>query len=575
MSDGAPRTALLLRGVSKRYRVYRQPSYRLLDLFGLCPDDPKYFKEVTALEGVDLAIERGEKIAIIGRNGAGKSTLLKLVTGVVEPSTGAVTVTGRLSPLLQIGAGFHAEFTGRQNVYSSLAHLGIVGREAAAKFEEIVDFAELESFIDQPMKTYSTGMAARLMFSAATSVDPDILVIDELLGVGDAYFAQKSFDRMRQMCQRAGTTLLLVTHDLYAALNLCERFVWIDHGRVQRDGNGRDTVGAYEASIKSQEEERLRRRHTLALDGTRHLTGLRVMVRSRSGFALDRPLALSRLSLRYSNATTVTLDVATGHPSWVLLPEGNLGAPAPVAGRNCRQLSPYGSIYHKAEWTVAIPEASGFSTFEVDWLYEGSAAAELLVTGDDGTVLVKAELGAAEGWQTASLPVDVAGSRAEAGEGGHYGSGGIRMVSVRWRGYNGTDTAEIPHGGRVTAEIDYRVVDPSVSRDITLIVVFNRAGSTASGYVARQQLTLPGSAGRLSVTMDPVLLGSGTWLATIAIGKAALFSEAFIPYFTVNPAWHHFVARGWELNVVKTTDFDPWAFVMLPADVRADATDLS
>lgn len=573
MSNGAARTALLLRRVSKRYRVYRRPSYRLLDLFGLCPDDPKYFKEVVALEGVDLAIERGEKVAVIGRNGAGKSTLLKLITGVVEPSAGLVTVTGRLSPLLQIGAGFHAEFTGRQNVYSSLAHLGIVGREAEAKFQEIVDFAELESFIDQPMKTYSTGMAARLMFSAATAVDPDILVIDELLGVGDAYFAQKSFDRMRQMCQRAGTTLLLVTHDLYAALNLCERFVWIDHGRVQRDGNGRDTVGAYEASIKAQEEERLRRRHALALDRTPHLTGVRVMVRSRSGFALDRPLALSRLSLRYQNGAAVTLEVAAGHPSWVLLPEGNLGSAAWVAGRHCRQLSPYGSIYHKAEWTVAIPEARGFSAFDVDWLYEGSAPAELVVKGDDETVLVKAELGVSGGWQTASFPVGVASPGAETSDGGHYGSGGIRMVGVRWRGYNGGDAPEVPHGGRLTAEIDYKIVDPSVSSDITLIVVFNRAGSTASGYVARERLTLPGSVGRVTVTMNPVLLGSGTWLATIAIGKAALFSEPFIPYFTVNPGWHHFVARGWELSVVKTTDIDPWAFVMLPADVRADAPD--
>ena len=135
---------------------------------------------------------------------------------------------GQVSNLLQIGSGFHPDFTGRQNVFASLAHQGITGAAAARFFDEILAFAEIEEYIDQPMKTYSTGMCSRLMFSSSVVVKPDILIVDEILGVGDAYFAHKSFERMRDLCTHDGTTLLLVTHDIYSALNLCERFIWLD-----------------------------------------------------------------------------------------------------------------------------------------------------------------------------------------------------------------------------------------------------------------------------------------------------------------------------------------------------------
>src|SRR5262249_27577453 len=139
-------------------------------------------------------------------------------------------------------------------------HQGIIDRQASDLFDTIVDFAEIEEYIDQPMKTYSTGMCSRLMFSAAVMMTPDILVVDEVLGVGDAYFSHKSFQRMREMCTREGTTLLLVTHDIYSALNLCDRFIWIDRGVVRFDGDGKAAISLYEASIKEQEEQRLRAR---------------------------------------------------------------------------------------------------------------------------------------------------------------------------------------------------------------------------------------------------------------------------------------------------------------------------
>src|SRR3954471_258558 len=180
------------RNLTKVYRLYAGPGYRFLDMFGLLGKRQGAYTEHAALDGVDLAIRRGEKVAIIGRNGAGKSTLLKLITRVIEPSSGTLDVHGHAHALLQIGTGFHPDFTGRQNVYAYLAQLGVAGRSADEKYAEIVDFAELEEYIDQPVKTYSSGMGVRLMFSAATAITPDLLVLDEVLGVGDAYFASKS-----------------------------------------------------------------------------------------------------------------------------------------------------------------------------------------------------------------------------------------------------------------------------------------------------------------------------------------------------------------------------------------------
>src|SRR5215467_6771975 len=184
-------------------------------MFGLLGGKPGAYTEHAALDGINLEIGRGEKVAIIGRNGAGKSTFLKLVTGVIQPTSGSIDISVRVHALLQIGTGFHPDFSGRENVFAYFAQLGVTGKEARQRFVDVVEFAELEEYIDQPVKTYSTGMGMRLMFAVSTAVTPDLLVVDEVLGVGDAYFASKSHERIRELCEREGTTLLLVSHDVY------------------------------------------------------------------------------------------------------------------------------------------------------------------------------------------------------------------------------------------------------------------------------------------------------------------------------------------------------------------------
>jgi ABC-type polysaccharide/polyol phosphate transport system ATPase subunit len=200
-----------------------------------------------ALEGVDLAVERGEIFGVVGPNGAGKSTLLKTVAGVLYPTAGRVVVRGRVTPLLELGAGFHPELTGRENVYLYGTLLGTTRRELDGLFESIVDFAELRDFIDAPLRTYSTGMTARLGFAVATSRFAEVLLVDEVLAVGDTRFQEKCRARMESF-RRLGATILFVSHDLATIATLCERAVWLSGGRVQAAGNARDVVGRYAAA---------------------------------------------------------------------------------------------------------------------------------------------------------------------------------------------------------------------------------------------------------------------------------------------------------------------------------------
>ena len=200
-----------------------------------------------ALRKVDLIIHKGETIGLIGPNGAGKSTLLKLIARVMRPTTGRVWVKGVVAPLLEFGAGFHPDLTGRENIFLNGALLGFTNDEMQEKFDRIVDFAELWEFIDVPVRNYSSGMAARLGFAVATDIDPDILILDEVLSVGDESFQRKSLARMKDFRDQ-GATIILVSHIMETILEMCQRAVWLDHGQVQMIGHTDEVVAAYQDS---------------------------------------------------------------------------------------------------------------------------------------------------------------------------------------------------------------------------------------------------------------------------------------------------------------------------------------
>jgi lipopolysaccharide transport system ATP-binding protein len=257
MSD----TAIRADDLGKMYRLYRRPADRVLDALGvdrlLFWRRPSY-SEFWALRGVRIEVARGERLGIIGPNGAGKSTLLKILCGNVRPSEGGYRVRGQVQALMSLGTGFHPELTGRQNIRASLAYHGLPRRTVASKEEEILDFAELEDFIDQPVKTYSAGMYARLAFATATAIEPEILMIDEILGAGDAYFTGKCVERMKGITEDNGATVLFVSHDLSSVQRLCTRLVWMERGRIRMEGPTPDVLPAYLDHVRAEEDVRHR-----------------------------------------------------------------------------------------------------------------------------------------------------------------------------------------------------------------------------------------------------------------------------------------------------------------------------
>jgi ABC-type polysaccharide/polyol phosphate transport system ATPase subunit len=238
--------AIALDHVSKSYRLWGRRSQFATLKSALLRRDLKLAPEamVPAVKDVSFAVDRGEAFGIVGRNGSGKSTLLKIISGILKPTAGRVSVNGRIAALIELGAGFHPEITGRENIYINGIMLGLSRREIEARFDRIVDFSGIRDFIDQPVKTYSSGMYVRLGFAVAVHVDPDILLIDEVLSVGDEEFSAKCVAKIQEMKYR-GVTLVFVTHQLDQVRNLCDRALWLDHGEAAQIGDPVRVVDAY------------------------------------------------------------------------------------------------------------------------------------------------------------------------------------------------------------------------------------------------------------------------------------------------------------------------------------------
>lgn len=235
--------------LSIKFRIYHDHSPSLKDMVAgfFTTRKNNSYSDFWAVNQVSLQINAGERVGIVGRNGAGKSTLLKALCRIYEPSSGDVWVSGHIAPLLEIGAGFHPEFTGRENIHLNGAILGFGSAQLAAIEEEIISFAELQEFIDTPVKYYSTGMYLRLAFSIATAVQPEILILDEMFAGGDAGFVQKATARMKRAVE-AAAIMVLVSHDVDLLASMCTRVIWMDKGRVLQDGPAEDVLALYAAS---------------------------------------------------------------------------------------------------------------------------------------------------------------------------------------------------------------------------------------------------------------------------------------------------------------------------------------
>jgi homopolymeric O-antigen transport system ATP-binding protein len=247
--------AVEFRDVSKSYAIYNSPGDRLSEL--LSPRRKKRHRDFHALSEVSFEVKRGETFCIVGENGSGKSTLLQIVAGILQPSSGSVAVNGRVSALLELGAGFNPEFSGRNNVYLNGAILGLTRRQLDERYHEIASFAEIGDFIDQPVKTYSSGMVVRLAFAVAINVDPDILLVDEALAVGDIYFRQRCMRKVHELRSR-GVTILFVSHAAADVKAIGDRALWLEHGLLMEIGDTDRVVAKYLARMVEKDASYLR-----------------------------------------------------------------------------------------------------------------------------------------------------------------------------------------------------------------------------------------------------------------------------------------------------------------------------
>ncbi|MBD9576653.1 ABC transporter ATP-binding protein [Pseudomonas sp. PDM23] len=247
--------SILVKKLGKAYKQYGSRFDRLREW--LSPTKRHFHQQKWILQDINFEVRAGEAVGIIGINGAGKSTLLKLITGTAQATTGEVIMHGRVAAMLELGMGFHPEFTGRQNVYMAGQLLGLDNAQINELMPDIEDFAEIGEYIDQPVRVYSSGMQVRLAFSVATAIRPDILIVDEALSVGDAYFQHKSFERIRDFRQ-AGTTLLLVSHDKQAIQSICDRAILLNRGRIAMQGDPEAVMDYYNALLAERQNQTVR-----------------------------------------------------------------------------------------------------------------------------------------------------------------------------------------------------------------------------------------------------------------------------------------------------------------------------
>ena len=354
-----PDIAIRVENLSKCYQIYEKPHHRLKQFIvpkllkmvstlrsmvkASSPVVPVFYREFWALKNVSFEIKKGETIGIIGRNGSGKSTLLQIICGTLNPSGGSVQANGRIAALLELGSGFNPEFTGRENVYMNAAVLGLEAQEIADRFEEILAFADIGEFIDQPVKTYSSGMAVRLAFAVAINVTPDILVVDEALSVGDIAFRNKCMERINKMVLQ-GVTILFVTHDLSTLQLLCSRVIWLEYGSVVDIGDAvKLSQDYYVRSLGNQAGDGV---PTLNIPsqqetGKAMFTELRMVGAADNGFKTGEPLRIAYCLLAKQDLLDIVfaLSIYRADGDWIIgqtSRDANVVWSAPKSGESRR-----------------------------------------------------------------------------------------------------------------------------------------------------------------------------------------------------------------------------------------------
>ncbi|MCO7610379.1 polysaccharide ABC transporter ATP-binding protein [Pseudomonas chlororaphis] len=563
-------------GLSKLYKLYAKPHYRFLDMIGLLPREGAY-QEHWAIRDVNLTIRKGEKVAFIGRNGAGKSTLLRLVTGVTQPTAGRFEVSQGAHALLQIGTGFHPDFTGRENALAYLAHLAVTGEKAKRKLEEIITFSELEEYIDQPVKTYSSGMMARLMFATSTAISPELLVLDEILGVGDAYFANKSFERIREMTEESGTTVLLVSHDVYSASKLCNRMIWMDRGSVLMDGRSDEVIRAYEHSVRLQEEARLRAK-ALA---TRQ-AGLCVLELSTVDQAPLRGQLLMRM-VRVLDGDQVLAEYFLQEGGVLFEPSSGFEL---VAGESGQRILADGSAVKRCRLVLDLNQqhirqaGEGALRFEVDYVAseDNNLLCELWFK-DKCEVRAELALVAAQPfgmqlvWPRARSEMQVPPTQLVPQSDVH-GSGRIWLEDFELHGADGKSRFVFDAGEPICVRAKYRVEPGTGPLLVEFLFAIHRDGVTDIARLSAREVSIVDGEGEVSFDCSSLKLGLGTFTLTAFAVRPGYFEDNDGRFFSINDDVYFAFNRGVEFNIKGKGNGGKFAgaSTLLPMRVLARST---
>ena len=554
--------AIELEDVSKRYRLFRNGRWRILDVLGLHVPRNVYH-DFWALQDISLSVPSGQRFGIIGRNGAGKSSLLKIIAGLIKPTEGKVSVKGNVQTLMELGTGFHPEFTGRQNVFAALALAGVTGRDAQARFDDIVDFAELEGFIDSPLKTYSSGMQARLAFSVATTFKPEILIIDEILSVGDAYFAGKCFERMSKLTREQGATVLYVSHDLSSVQAACDRVVWLKRGRVFQDGDPLSVVMAYYKEVQDEENRRLRTAARQPGEETRRSPGMRLKdwmtLRFRlvvEGGVFNNPgHKIREVRLCRDHEVLCTIGVGTANDSQQLTPghlldvhDGCWSRPLQDQEGWFRLLTQGPNGVGQASLQVSFPDTAHSVSvpLTLEIRADASTGATVSVELDEaggrhwlGTLVPEQE------WHRFDLPrtVELSRERLQTPSSGgdlpeQHATGNpetefreAKIEAVRFLNSKGQSVFGITEGDELVIEIDYDAVRP-VDSPIFAVSIYLldgkalcRALSTQGGQLASPVV----GKGKVRFLFRPFYAGPGEYVMTAEIFKRLNLAKAEQP----------------------------------------------
>jgi lipopolysaccharide transport system ATP-binding protein len=575
--------------VSRVFRIYANARDRVWSAFHLeFIHKPKY-RELWALRDVNARVAPGERVGIVGRNGAGKSTLLKIVCGNLPPTEGQVRVKGRIQALMELGTGFHPDFSGRDNIAAYLGYQGIVGKEAQRLEEEAADFSELEDFLDFPVKTYSAGMYARLAFSAATCFEPEVLIIDEVLGAGDAYFAGKCLERMRDLTSR-GATVLFVSHDLSSVQLLCQRAIWIDRGKVLADGDCLEVSRSYMAEVRKEEDDRLRavsQKIRKRASGTIHRADeiYRPMIFHLvcDGDHPQQEHVVFRLALKQGRETIREIrvgDAMDNHPDGPAFIYDDAGfmdwsRPRKVGRRYARAYCNRGGRYNHAPWEFRVPIGKEADSepmqLEIEYLdfvdetvhvevYQGDAYVRLGSIAPSGTsevsiatFLVPREEQGVAGPEATEPGQEVEPEQAAApavdpiapGEG--YGTGEGRITGFSLLDAEGRPSHLLEVESRAVARIEYAFAKPVP--EPTFVVCIYRADGTCMGQVhcraGEQWRDDRPMRGRVEAVFDPLLLGRGHYSVSVAI-----FHHLDLANPNEPPAYH-LINRFYRFQVVQ------------------------